>query len=299
MFLLIIGKYLQTIGRKGQGPREFESPTKIFIDSRDSIYVNDQSRKIKVFRNNGENLKIHNLKCAISDFYISPSEYIYGISHTNDERGIKLEIVKIDLKGDVIKRIADFRGLNIVQRKSGDVRGFFVGPHEYNYDLYFFPLGEEGFCYSFSSEYKIFKLDNKGHPFLIIQKEEHPHSISQKEKDFILNRARERIGNKWPKGVLEETYQFPSHKPFFNSIISDNRQRFYLKKTKSVLDISGETVLDVFSKDGYYLYKAIISIVPRMINNGLLYSVEKSEDTGEIKVKRFKIKNWNQIREGI
>ena len=40
------GRYLQTIGRKGQGPGEFEEPMRIIIDTDYRIYVEDYSRRI-------------------------------------------------------------------------------------------------------------------------------------------------------------------------------------------------------------------------------------------------------------
>ena len=50
------GKYLQTIGRKGQGPGELQSPFQILLDSEDNIYINDD-RKIKCFDKEGNFFK--------------------------------------------------------------------------------------------------------------------------------------------------------------------------------------------------------------------------------------------------
>ena len=40
------GKYLQTIGRQGQGPGEFESPTSLYIDAKDNLYIEDSFIRI-------------------------------------------------------------------------------------------------------------------------------------------------------------------------------------------------------------------------------------------------------------
>jgi|Deesub1362B_J571_1020462.scaffolds.fasta_scaffold00181_50 sugar lactone lactonase YvrE len=50
------GKYIKTIGRKGQGPGEFDSPTSIFIDVEDNIYIKD-GREIEIFDKNGNFIK--------------------------------------------------------------------------------------------------------------------------------------------------------------------------------------------------------------------------------------------------
>ena len=47
------GKYLQSIGRQGQGPGEFERPSTLYLDSDDNLYVED-SGKVHIFNKGGE-----------------------------------------------------------------------------------------------------------------------------------------------------------------------------------------------------------------------------------------------------
>ncbi len=72
-----------------------------------------------------------------------------------------------------------------------------------------------------------------------------------------------------------------------------------MRKARSVLDESGQVELDIFSKDGYYLYKTFLSFNPEIIKIGFLYDIFTSEETGEVKIKRYRIKNWDQIEEGM
>ena len=46
------GKFLQTIGRQGQGPGEFQNPGSMSLDSEENIYIRD-GRKIIIFDKNG------------------------------------------------------------------------------------------------------------------------------------------------------------------------------------------------------------------------------------------------------
>jgi hypothetical protein len=57
--------------------------------------------------------------------------------------------------------------------------------------------------------------------------------------------------------------------------------------------------LNIFSKDGYYLYKTFLPFSPDIVKNGVLYDRFTSEETGEVKIKRYKVKNWDQIKRGI
>jgi len=137
---------------------------------------------------------------------------------------------------------------------------------------------------------------------LKIQKKEAPHSISQREKERIIEILEESIsrsGAKWPEGVLEEACDFPPTRPFFWWAIADNVQRLFIWRVKSVLDESEEREFDVFNKEGYFIYRAKIPVRPEIINKGFLYDIKEDEDTGEVFIRRFRIKNWDQIKEGI
>lgn len=295
------GQYLQTIGRKGQGPGEFELPFKFLLDIQNNIYVYDR-RKLKVFNNKGEFLKSVNLRTLIFDFCVSPEGSIFANSELRDEEGSKQTVIEIDSEGEIIEKVAEFPFVDLVVRKSGDVTySFGVSRHVYIPQLYFSNIDEKSFCYAHSSGYRIFILDKDGNILLIFQKEESPPAVSRKEKNFILDQMKKRFqerGRSLPAGVLEEV-QFPSNRPFFDHIMADDKQRLYVRRLKSVLDKSEGFEFDIFSKEGLYLYKTKLPFTPLVIKNGFIYKVEYNEKTGEIKIKRLMVKNWEQIKEGI
>jgi hypothetical protein len=294
------GQYLQTIGRKGQGPGEFEFPFKFFLDRQDNIYVYDR-RKFKIFNNKGEFLKSVKLRTFIDDFYVSPEGSIFALSELRDEKGSKQAVVKIDTEGEIVEKVAEFPYVELIIRKSaGGVYSFGVSRHEYIPVLCFSAISDQTFCYAHSSEYKIFIVDKSGKILLVFHREESPQTVRRKEKDFILDRMKEifkKRGRDLPKGVLEEV-QFPSSRPFFDHLMSDNKQRLYVRRLKSVLDKSDDIEFDIFSKEGVYLYKTKLPFTPRIIKNGFIYKVETNEETGETKIKRFKVGNWEQIKDG-
>ena len=249
-------------------------------------------------------MKSIKLRSFILDFFFDPEGNIFAHTMLRDEKGSKRAVVKIDSEGKTVENIAEYPDVGPVIRKNGDVTYAFGGAHEYNFELCFTPLNEEAFCYAHSSEYHVMILDCSGNLLLKFQKEESSQAISSKEKNFMLERARKRQkerGRSWPKGVLEEAYQFPSYRPFFNKIISDDKHRLYVKRLKSVLDKNRrkEFEFDIFCKDGYYLYKTKLPFIPRIIKNGFIYDVKIYEDTGEIKIIKYKVKNWDKIKDGI
>ena len=95
--------------------------------------------------------------------------------------------------------------------------------------------------------------------------------------------------------ILEAACQFPPHRPFFNRILLDDAGRIYVRKAGSVLDRNVEVQLDIFNKDGLYLYRTSLPFTPDLIFRGYMYDVFTSQETGEVEVKRYTIKNWDQL----
>jgi len=294
------GQYLQTIGKKGQGPGEFESPSRLFLDKENNIYVSEQrKRKIHMFNSKGEFVKSILLSDTTTDFSVTPDENIFGVASIRTEEESKRCVVKMDPKGEIIKNIAQFADIKRVQRKGkeGMRMSFRIG-HLYNQRLYFSPTVNNKHLYTHSSEYCLFQINFEGNLELIIKKEEPLHPISQKEKNKIYEGFPDLI-EKWPKGVVKEAVQFPSHRPYFNGIATDDTGRIYVRRVKSVTYESEEAEFDIFSQEGYYLYKIKLPFTPEVIKNGYFYDHYSSEETGEVKIKRYKVKNWKQIIEGI
>lgn len=68
------GKYLTTIGKKGQGPGELYGASELNIDSNDNLYVYEKgNRRISVFFKNNFVRTIPMIKCAINSFAVTPN----------------------------------------------------------------------------------------------------------------------------------------------------------------------------------------------------------------------------------
>lgn len=302
------GQYLQTIGKKGQGPGEFENPSRVFLDTKDNIYVTDgggkwrDSRLMKLFNSRGEFVKVIHLESPISNFHVDFEGNILANVSQGVEGGTKRAVVKMNSEGKAIERIAEFSDIKVVTKKSSEMTANFRASHYYTPRLYFSPIDEQTFSYAYSLECQVFVFDNEGKLLLKIQKKEVPQSISRSEKKYIIEQLEENIsrsGTKWPEGILEEACNFPSSRPFFRRIIVDDLQRLFLWRVKSVLDKSEEREFDVFNKEGYFVYRVKIPVRPEIINKGFLYDIKEDEETGEVFIRRFRIKNWDQIKEGI
>jgi len=293
------GVYLQTIGKKGQGPGEFESMYSIFIDQQNNLYISE-SMRIQKFDSQGKFEKIFSLSNRITNFYVAQDGTIYGNALKTSEGGRDYYLVKIDSEGKEIATVADFAGIKTAERESDGRRMRFAVNHGYNYLLY---LGAaEKLMYSYSANYIIYRLGIQGTPDLIIKKDAPFLPISNQEKNRMIEDIRERIsqmGQTWPEGVLEEACVFPEHRPFLSGMVQDDLGRTYAYRTRSSLDDADKRKYDIFGPEGYFLYTATLDFLPNVIKNGHIYRIKEDEDTGDVRILRFLVKNWDSIKTGI
>jgi len=286
------GEYMEDIGTAGQGPGEFQSPRAIWIDDRTgNLYVVD-FLKIHVFDKQGTFIKVIHLQKMFTEIYIDSDGNIWAKGFDMNESGRFHIFDKISAKGDVLEEIASFsemEGFKTVGR-SGDEVTVVSFEHGYEYKLFVSNVDDESFIYGYSKAYELHKYDKSGNPLSKIMVEERPQGFTSKEKDKVLSslgkRARDQV-------------QLPKTKPFFKSIFSDSEGRIFVQRMPSPLSDVEIHEYDILSKDGYYLYRTTFSYKPLVIKNKYFYALVFDEETGLEFVKRFRIKNWEQIRAGI
>ena len=83
----IIGKYICTIGHKGQGPGEFNTPISLFIDNKDHLYVLDKGLlRITEFDKNGNyinSIGISSLNTV--DFVVDNDDFLIVLEAGDDQ----------------------------------------------------------------------------------------------------------------------------------------------------------------------------------------------------------------------
>lgn len=301
------GLYLQTIGQKGQGPGEFQNPLSLFIDSLENLFVLD-GREIDVFKKRGVFDRSIILETSIIDFFITKKRNI--LARVNPATEKENALIRLDNEGRIIDSIVEFSDVEYTLRKGSKKGSYvtFVTSHDYTPRLCFVPLNGSNFSFGFPLKYELFTADNTGAVNLIIKKEEKQQSINSREKKEILEELKHSIsatGRVWPNRVLEEACNFPPFRPYFNNLYVDDKGRLYVMKINSILEGSDSVEFDLFNSQGFYLYRVIIRDYritkphsPRIIRGGFYYDVKEEEETGDVFIRRFKIKNWDQIKEG-
>jgi len=283
------GKYIKTIGRSGQGPGEFEQPTLVRLEgSSGKIYVKDMFRALDVFERDGDFVKSLKLNFGIHDFFPLEDDTILALLLRSADEEIKNVHVlcRLDDQGEILDSFAEYPYTNLMKRVSGGVLSTSTG---YELAAHVAVLDQEKFVYGYSKEYELNVMSREGKLLYRIRMDQpRPQFTSEEQSEY------KRI--KFP---------VPEFKPYFFSIFSDTEGRIYVQRNKTEVGIRGygpidtaKKEVDILSPDGYFLYRSSLPPNTSIIKNGYLYTRELDEDEGMEYVKRYKIKNWEQIKKG-
>ena len=281
------GKYLQTIGRQGQGPGEFQRPARIQLDDlTGNIYVRDAPINLHIFNNSGIYVRTVHFTDSFKDFAPMDNESFISIIHKSSDEDLANThaLCKVDLNGEITKTYAQFPYPIFMQRAGQAVLSTITG---FELAMYLLKLDRQTFLYGYSKEYEFDVINADGNVRYRIKKDEPRPIFTSKEKDEF---------KKMP---------IPENKPYFFSIFNDSQGRIYVQRNyadgirgRGPTDIRDKEI-DIFSKAGYLLYKTFLPANTCVIKDGFLYAYKIDEDKAMEYVKRYRIINWDKIREGI
>lgn len=274
------GRYIMTIGRQGQGPGEFEQPTNVLVNDKSGNLFVKNRRRIEIFDRNGNYVNGILPVNYPYDIYIDAEDNIYGKLSSMTEEGDFREFGKVGLNGEIEETYARYPFYFIHQSRTGEMMT--VGYTGYEPDLFISNIDMDSFVYGFSMKYEFTAVDTQGNLLFKMAKDAEEREFPAKEKRQL---TKSRI-----------FYKLPPYMPFFYSVFSDSQGRIYIRTNRRGRE-PVEMEIDLFNKDGYFLYKTKLPAYTYVIKNGFLYAYVVDEEAAMEYVKRYKIKNWDQIKE--
>jgi hypothetical protein len=289
------GKLLKSLKIKlGQGPGEFQGhPSRMYRGSLDNLYISD-GYKLIVFDKSLEFKKnIYRVIHPGSGLCVGQKGFLYTLETDYSSSEIYRIMVILDERGKLLKKIFSYHDPEIVKGKGVTI----FSSHQFKPHVYYCLDSDNHLIYGYSLEYKLYKCSHSGNLLSTFAVDKKPQTISTKEKSEIKNLSKR---TKISGPVKEPEIEFPPHRPFFKGIFSDEKGRIYVFRMKSVLDKSKEEIVDIFSKDGDYLYQTKLPCFPKSIRNGVVYFMEEDDSCKDkdpiYKIKKLTINNYGSIK---
>ncbi len=260
------GEYLKTIGRKGQGPGEFQRISGMQITHHQELMVFDMSiRRLSFFSLDGEFIRLKSIgEIQALELKMNSKEKFIVDSVLLDPKNF-LAVTSLKIFDSNLKLIA-----TIYTSEPKDVFTPFLTFMVWTlYKIDNIVVG-----YNNSYEFQI--LEPEGKIIKKIIKEYVPVKITEEEKKERLKQLQQ-----------SEKKEVPEFYPAYLSFTVDDDNRIFVQTMERPKDKVGY-YYDVFDSEGKFIVKIPLKIRPRIWKKNKLYLVEEDED-GYQYVKRYKV----------
>ncbi len=264
------GIYQKTIGRRGQGPGEFQVPLEIQITAKNEILVNNlNSSRLIYYSLKGTFLREDQVTGIPRSLFKMDSNSDYICAYPKTEQIFKVALEKYNSSQKMLFSIAEVE----IENYSAIAKS-----------IIFNVTKENEIIWAITDKYEIMITDAAGNLTRKIVRDYDSVEISEEEKQSLLKQIPLSPGEKFPK-------YFP---PLRNTFISvDEDGKIYIGTYERIPEGNGY-YYDVFDNKGKYIAKIPIRHTKRspiISKKNKLYTIEEDEEGFQV-VKRYKV-TWN------
>ena len=274
------GKFIRIIGKSGQGPGEFQNPHTVQITAKNEVVICDPlARKLLFFSTDGKYQKSISTTKLFGYPIINSKGYIISLVKNEEVKNPMYELYRLNMQLDSLTFYCSYPKPNFTQQGINPFRLYLKWAIRNN---------DEIICGMPDRDYelKIFNQEGK--------------IVRRITKDYTLIKITDEEIKRRMKGISNrDKYSIPKYHGAFRFIITDDENLIFVCTWERTKDTSA-SYYDVFNSKGKYIAKIPIQYnmllsSPLIIKGNKLYLVKEDED-GYQYVKRYKIKNWNQIK---
>lgn len=306
-----MGKYLLTIGRKGQGPGEFQNIWDPKFDKEKNLYVMDIANdRVSFFNKEGKFVKQIKVPAGLSVLGINSKGFYFGSQSKQIEDAAMAKWISVyGIFDDKFNSIAEIhrKSIELKNPSGGGAKSraqfladiFSTEAFKPNITHFF---AENDFIYfGYPEKYEISVYSPEGKLLKILQREYNPIKVTEKHKEnFISYLENEyfRLGIPTPEDIKKQVYQLieypkyiPAYKQFtlmengWLAVVVDSIENEY-------------TLIDIFDEDRKYIaqFSAIIPTENLFFKNGKAYALATENDYKFLKRYKFEIQEFRDKR---
>jgi hypothetical protein len=308
------GKHVLTIGRRGQGPGEFQSLSVPRFDKDNNLYIGDVTgRRISFFNKEGNFLRHISMPSAYENIFLNSKDFIVASKEEEKPESNALNLITIlGLFDQTFKTVAEVDRIEKKIELSGSLTRdtsstLQIMANMINLIIFqpsiFLTLAENDFIYvGYPEKYEINIYSLQGKLIKKIARDYDPVQVSKKDlKNTEDELSTAETIRELPEELKKELFKlvkYPKYKPAyqaFASVESGLNQCFTLLENGWLALIADYvkdefTIFDLFDEKGRYIaqFKTSIPVEGLFFNNGKAYAVATHE--GYKFVKRYNIK---------
>ncbi len=254
------GRFVRSIGRQGQGPGEFQFPARMGLEPRSShLFVQDvMARSLKEFDENGV-FQMSVLAPVIEDFVPLEAGGLLAVVVESDEKELTAHhaFCKIGADGKVSNTFGRYVYNLHMGHEGGGTFAYTTG---YEFSVFVRRIDAGSFVFGYSKDYALTIVDTEGKPLRRFEKAGPKPAFTPVELKSFGRR------------------EVPEQKPYFFALLTDSEGRTYVRREvlegvrgRGPVDLKPVEV-EVFGRDGRYLFKTVVPPNTGQIENGLLYA---------------------------
>lgn len=282
------GKYIRTIGKKGQGPGEFQNAGDMdFLPDGKLIVMDWENNRTSIFSPDGKFIKSCKWNGFMFDLYMctdssfTSNENIYG-----NER--KMYIKTFDFDANVLLSFGEFTPY---KSHTLQVEGtmYAISLPFPTHSIFAADRSNLRLYHCLPGEYSIEVFDKTGKLFRKIDRPYEPVRVTQEDVEDYRSGFENDDNPVFAKMIKE--VEFPEFKPSISNMIVDDKKNLwvgtYEKKTVNDKELFA---YDLFDEKGFYITKIWNEFTPGFFKNGKMYRRFSDKETGITVIQRFNVK---------
>ena len=266
------GKYLRTIGRKGQGPGDLDSPLFLALNrTSDELLVLQGIRRLSFFRTEGSFIRQLSINNSIRAQLDSRGQ-IYLLEQSRSKEGIwSFDVKKLSMFGTDLGVVASVPG----QGYAGRINPFLPLNH--------FQVDRSDYLvYGDSRTYEILFFEpSEGKLFKRIMRQYSAIPVTEED--------RKRVVEDTPPEI-QANYVFPRYHPLFTGFFLSDLGHLFVRTNEKTED-GQKHIYDIFDAEGRFIGRMPLRPSGVTILIGKYYAIEEDTD-GFQYLKRYAV-TWN------